>query len=221
MIAGLKALDAWEALRIRERERRRRARHPLSGNGRNKAVQAFWAMHVEALNWSGATAKDYAAAHHLSVYTLRTWRARLDAVPLQIDCRARLHPSVLPPTSTSISSAVSESGGETVLTTPAPVDPPRDGRSNRRSFTEEQKRAIVLECERPGTRVSAVARAHRVATGVLFRWRAELGYGRKEKVKLASVKLADGRSDGASSSPSRPLVLQDLLPIPMGCSQSI
>ncbi|HEY8005867.1 MAG TPA: hypothetical protein VIE66_03455 [Methylocella sp.] len=32
--------------------------------------------------------------HHVSVYTLRTWRPRLDADPLWIDWRARLHPSV-------------------------------------------------------------------------------------------------------------------------------
>jgi hypothetical protein len=31
-------------------------------------------MHVEALNWSGSTAKDYAKAHHISVCGLRTWR---------------------------------------------------------------------------------------------------------------------------------------------------
>jgi hypothetical protein len=42
----LKALDAWESLRIEERKRRRRAKHPLSSNKRNKAVQAFWAMHI-------------------------------------------------------------------------------------------------------------------------------------------------------------------------------
>jgi transposase-like protein len=212
----LKALNVLESLREDVRKRRKRTHEPVSGKGHNKAVQAFWAMHVEALNWSGATAKDYAAAHHISMYSLRTWRARLDAAPLQIDWRARLHPSVLPPISTSTSSAAKEFGAENILTTTKPADPARDGRSNRRSFTDEQKLAIVLECEHPGTRVSAVARAHGLATGVLFRWRAELGYGRKEKVKLASVKLGDGRSDGTPSSPSRPLVLHDLMPIPDG-----
>jgi hypothetical protein len=38
-------------------------------------------MHVEALSWSGLIASDYAAAHHIAVYSLRTWRARLDADP--------------------------------------------------------------------------------------------------------------------------------------------
>lgn len=212
----LKVLNALESVREAARNRRKRTREPVSGNKHSKAVQAFWAMHVEALNWSGATAKDYASAHHISVYSLRTWRARLDAAPLQIDWRARLHPSTLPRISTSASSAAKESGGENVLTTMAPADPARDGRSNRRSFTDEQKRAIVLECERPGATVSAVARAHRLATSVLFRWRAELGYGRKEKAKLASVKLSDGPFGGTHSSPPVQLVLQDPMPIPDG-----
>jgi len=208
----LNALNTLESLREDARKRAKRTREPVSGNRHKKAVQAFWSMHVEALNWSGVSATDYANAHHISVYSLRTWRARLDDAPLQIDWRARLHPSVLPPTSTRTSSAAKESGSVSDLTTPPTADPPRDGRSNRRSFTAEQKRSIVLECERPGITVSAVARAHRLATSVLFRWRAELGYGRKEDVKLALVKLADGGPDA----PSQSLVLQDLMPVPDG-----
>src|SRR5262252_9974235 len=71
----LNALNLLESAREVARQRRKRTREPVSGSKRNKAVQAFWAMHVEALNWSGVSAKDYAAAHHISVYSLRTWRA--------------------------------------------------------------------------------------------------------------------------------------------------
>src|SRR5262249_62277618 len=78
-----------------------RAREPVWTDKRNKAVRAFWAMHIEALNWGGVSTKDYAAAHHISVYSVRTWRARLDAAPLQVDWRARLHPSALPTVSAS------------------------------------------------------------------------------------------------------------------------
>jgi hypothetical protein len=92
----LAALNLLESAREQARKRRKRSCEPVSMDKRNKAAQAFWAMHVEALNWSGVSAKDYAAAHHISVYTLRTWRARLDAAPLQVDWRARLHPSALP-----------------------------------------------------------------------------------------------------------------------------
>ena len=72
----LRVLNSLEFVREEARKRRKRTREPVSGDKRNKAVQAFWAMHVEALNWSGVTARDYAAAHHMSVYSLRTWRAR-------------------------------------------------------------------------------------------------------------------------------------------------
>ena len=58
----LKALDALESARIKARERRKRTHEPISKDRHNKAVQAFWAMHVEALNWSGLTAKAYAMA---------------------------------------------------------------------------------------------------------------------------------------------------------------
>jgi hypothetical protein len=75
---------------------------------------------------------------------------------------------------------------------------------------------LCLECERPGTTVSAIARTYRLATSVLFRWRAELGYGRNENVRLAPVKLADGRSEGGQSSASAEIVLQGLLPTPDG-----
>jgi transposase-like protein len=36
-----------------------------------------------------------------------------------------------------------------------PDDPPRIRRSNRRSFADEEKLAIVMEAEQPGVRVAA------------------------------------------------------------------
>jgi transposase-like protein len=182
---------------------------------RNKAVQAFWAMHVEALNWSGVSAKDYAAAHHISVYSLRTWRARLDADPLQIDWRARLHPSVRPTVSTSASDSAKEPPVENILTTAPAADPPTSGRK-RRSFTDAEKRAIVLEAEQPGATVSQVARTHRIVTSVLFRWRAELGFGRGKPTTLAAVRIADEQRRGTDDASAELVVLQEMLPVPPG-----
>lgn len=54
-----------------------------------------------------------------------------------------------------------------------------------------------------------MARAYGIATSVLFRWRAELGLGRKGKVVLAAV-----RTQSASTKDA--LVLHDLLPMPDG-----
>jgi len=33
-----------------------------STNARSRALQAFWAMHAEAMNWSGMSVRDYATA---------------------------------------------------------------------------------------------------------------------------------------------------------------
>ena len=210
----LSALNSLESVREEARKRRKRTREPVSGDKRNKAVQAFWAMHVEALNWSGVSAKDYAAAHHISVYSLRTWRARLDAAPLQIDWRARLHPSVRPTVSTSASDSAKEPPVENILTTAPTVDPAPSGRKHRRSFTDAEKRAIVLETEQPGATVSQVARAHRIVTSVLFRWRAELGFGRGKPAKLAAVRITDEPRNGKRGTDAELVVLPDILPIP-------
>jgi hypothetical protein len=45
----------------------------------NRAAQAFWAMHVEAMNWSGLSLREYAAELNLSPYSLRNWRDQIDA----------------------------------------------------------------------------------------------------------------------------------------------
>jgi transposase-like protein len=211
----LNALKLLESAREEARKLRKRTREPLSTDKRNRAVQAFWAMHVEALNWSGVSAKDYAAAHHISVYSLRTWRARLDADPLQIDWRARLHPSVRPTVSTSASDSAKEPPVENILTTAPAADPPTSGRK-RRSFTDAEKRAIVLEAEQPGATVSQVARTHRIVTSVLFRWRAELGFGRGKPTTLAAVRIADEQRRGTDDASAEVVVLQEMLPIPPG-----
>lgn len=74
-------------------KRRQRRRFSVSTDVRNRGTQAFWAMHVEALNWSGMGVREYAAALRLSPYALRKWRDRLDECEVEIDWRAHLHPS--------------------------------------------------------------------------------------------------------------------------------
>ena len=212
----LSALNSMEPAREEARKRRKRTREPLSTDKRNRGVQAFWAMHVEALNWSGVSSKDYAAAHHISVYSLRTWRARLDADPLQIDWRARLHPSVRPTVSTSASDSAKEPPVENILTTAQAPDPAPPGRKHRRNFTDAEKLAIVLETEQPGATVSQVARTHRIVTSVVFRWRAELGFGRGKATSLAAVRIADEQHRGTPDAGADVVVLQEMLPIPAG-----
>jgi transposase-like protein len=212
----LDALNLLESAREVARQRRKRTREPVSGSKRNKAVQAFWAMHVEALNWSGVSAKDYAAAHHISVYSLRTWRARLDADPLEVDWRARLHPSVRATISSDASSAAKEQLAENSLTDAATAAPARDRRSNRRSFTDAEKLAIVMEAEQPGVSAAAVCRRHNIATSMIFRWRVQFGVRQGEHAKLAAVRVSDGEYGGDRTAAVETLNLQNLLPVPDG-----
>ncbi|MET4801091.1 hypothetical protein [Bradyrhizobium sp. LB11.1] len=54
---------------------------------RNRGTQVFWAMHVEAMNWSGMGVREYAAALRRSPYALRKWR---DEREVEIGTGARI-----------------------------------------------------------------------------------------------------------------------------------
>lgn len=114
--------------------------------------------------------------------------------------RAHLHPSARPTVSDITNGATSENSS-----TGRPDDTPPRG---RRLFTDAQKLTIVQESEATGATVSAIARRHGIATGILFRWRAEFGVTQKKQVKLASVTPA---TDAAAA-----LALQNLVRPPDG-----
>ncbi len=46
--------------------RRNRTRYGVNTDVRDRALQAFWAMHVEAMNWSGMGVREYAAAMYFT-----------------------------------------------------------------------------------------------------------------------------------------------------------
>ncbi|AWC22465.1 IS2 repressor TnpA [Aminobacter sp. MSH1] len=173
--------------REKKPRRRQKRRFGASTDVRNRALQAFWAMHVEAKNWSGVGVREYAAALHLSPYALRRWRDRLDDGEVVIDWRAHLHPSVRPAVSTSANETRPE-GGLTDAATDGPT-PPRQ--PARRFFSDAEKRAIALESDQPGVSVSAVARKHGIVTEMLFRWRVQFDVAQRKRAKLASVALPD------------------------------
>jgi transposase-like protein len=140
-------------------KRSQRPRYSVRTDTRSRALQAFWAMHVEAMNWAGMGVREYAASLRLSPYALRKWRDRIENAEVEIDWRAHLHPSARPQTSTGASSAAKDCSPENDLTAAREADPPHDGRSNRRSFTNEEKLAVVLESEQPGMSVAEVCAA--------------------------------------------------------------
>jgi len=171
----------------KRRKIRARRRFGVSTDVTNRALQAFWAMHVEAMNWSGMGVREYAAAMHLSPTSLRKWRDRLDDGEVEIDWRAHLHPSARPVVGTSAIEAVPDSS----LTAPSEGDPEPRRQPVRRFFSDEQKRAIALESDQPGVSVSQIARKHGIVTGMLFRWRVQFGVAQEKRAKLAPVTLAD------------------------------
>jgi transposase-like protein len=87
-----------------------------------------------------------------------------------------------------------------------------DGRSNRRHFSDEQKRAIVQETEKPGVSVAQVCRRHGIATSMGFRWRAQFGLSARKAPQLVTVELADG----AVNEPSALAALRNLVRPPDG-----
>jgi hypothetical protein len=102
------------------RERRRRGPSPVCKSKHSIAVQAFWAMHVEALNLSGLTATHYAFAHHLSANSLRR-RDLLECGEVEIDWRAYLHPSARAKISSGVKDERLPSRRSIVLIAPAGV----------------------------------------------------------------------------------------------------
>ncbi len=212
----LNVLVDVEALKVQAELKReeRRLRRPLklSSDARSRAVQAFWAMHVEAMTWSGMSVRAYAKAHGLSRYCLQRWRDLIEANEVEVDWRAQLHPSARAQISTGASSAAKESGVESGLTDAPSDDPSVDGRSNRRRFSDEEKLAIARESEAPNASAAEICRRHGIVTSMLFRWRVQFGFGRRARAKLARVELANE----ASGDPLPPLVLHHLLQPPDG-----
>ena len=200
----------WEARKSANALRRRRVWTPISADRRRQATQAFWAMHVEAWQWSGLTVHDYCLALRLSPHSLKRWRNLFETEEVEIDWRALLHPSARPLLGTNAGPRTSENGAGQGLT-PAGDNVAR--RPPRRMFTTEQKRTILLEAEQPGHSISSVSRAHGIATSVLFRWREQLGMVKEKPAAIVSVRVVDGHGHDRVGDP---ILLADLLPRPNG-----
>jgi transposase-like protein len=172
--------------RSKRHKRPRRYRYSVRTDSGPIALRAFWSMHIEAMNFSGMGHAEYAAALGLSPHALRIWRDRLEDSGGEMDWRSLLHPSAR----AQLSSAANCARRKYRLTEQA-----EDGRSNRRRFSDEQKRAMVQETEKPGVAVAQVCRRHGIATSLLFRWRVQFGLTARKAPQLATVALADGAAN--------------------------
>ena len=197
------------------RLRRRERGITLPTTMKNQATQAFWAMHVEALNWSGMRLRAYASALNLSHHSLKKWRDRIAAGKVEGDWRRLLHPSARPLLSTSARPSAKPETLEISLTGASGGDLKTAVRTRRRSFSQKEKLALVLETERAGATVSGVAREHRLVPSTLFRWRVELGFSHSpaRPAKLVAVQLETAI---AGNTGKQVLVLDELLPQPPG-----
>ncbi|QYU69704.1 transposase [Leptolyngbya sp. 15MV] len=181
------------------RAKRNRKGGKLTTDRRNRAAQAYWAMHVEALEWSGMTVREYAAALAISQHSLRRWRDLLTNLETPVDWRGRLHPSARPQISSAASPRtkgglspnfiVSDAGlGLTGGTLP---EPKGESRVMRRRFSDDEKRELVMQTLDPHVTVSQVARRHGIAASLLFRWRVQLGLGASEQPRFVTVRVQE------------------------------
>jgi transposase len=69
------------------------------------------------------------------------------------------------------------------------------GSERRRSWTEEQKRALVAEAFAPGAVVLDVARRTDVSPTLLYRWRREFGAAARGFAEVVVAKPASSGSD--------------------------
>ena len=72
------------------------------------------------------------------------------------------------------------------------------GPERRRSWSEEQKRAIVAAAFAPGAIVTDVARRAAVCAGQIYRWRQELGDAGSGFSQVVIAAMADGGNDRAA-----------------------
>jgi hypothetical protein len=77
-IAPENAGTAAEERAVEQAQEALRNRYSVRTDSGPVALQAFWGMHIEAMNWSGMGHAEYTAALGLSPHALRIWRDRLE-----------------------------------------------------------------------------------------------------------------------------------------------
>jgi transposase len=75
------------------------------------------------------------------------------------------------------------------------------GPERRRSWSEEQKRAIVAAAFAPGAIVADVARRAAVCAGQIYRWRQELGHA-GNRFSQVVIAASDGGNDRPAQNPA-------------------
>jgi hypothetical protein len=88
----------------------------------------------------------------------------------------------------------------------------------RSTWSESWKSSefITTRAEQPGVSAAAVCRRRNIATGMIFRWRAQFGVRQREQAELGAVRVSHGEHGGEPATAVETLDLQNLLPVPDG-----
>jgi hypothetical protein len=157
--------------------------------------EAFWRAHHEAWKRSDLNQREYCELHGIPRKGFENWRAKFKAEPQPPERKLLYRRGSL---SHRLSHGLSHSLGH-MANSPVlrPIVPPaRDGR--RRAFSDEDKRRIIDEAQRPGASLSAVARSYGIAARVVFRWKQELASA-PSFVKVQIIDPPSGPDEGHAS----------------------
>jgi transposase-like protein len=143
-------------------------------------LEAFWRSHLRSWRDSDLNQREYCERHGLSLKRFGNWRAKdkdkETIVPEGLLWR--------------------RGGGDRPRssTRTREIHPPPGRR--RRNYSEADKKRIIEEASRENGSVSGVARKYGVSTGLMFRWRKQLGMGPRHRIVPVTITdTPDGLAD--------------------------
>jgi transposase-like protein len=143
-------------------------------------LEAFWRSHLRSWRDSDLNQREYCELHGLSLKRFGNWRAKYKdketIVPEGLLWR--------------------RGGGDRTRssTRTREIHPPPVRR--RRNYSDADKKRIIEEASRENASVSGVARKYGVSTGLMFRWRKQLGMGPMHRlVPVTITDTLDGLAD--------------------------
>jgi len=156
-------------------------------DARTRYGEAFWRAHHEAWRDSTLNQREYCELHGLPLKRFGNWRAKFKAEPQPPERKLLYRRGGL---SHSLSHSLSHPLSHVTYPPSAPiVPPPRDG--HRRRFSEEERRRILAEAERPGASMAAIARHYGIARRILCRWKQELAEPTFVEVEITEVQSGE------------------------------
>ena len=177
---------------------RQKRRYAVSTDIRSRAIQAFWAIHVEAMNWNGMGVREYAASFQLSPTSPREWRDRFENTEVEDGAGGKDRVGCDGGEVSEEDSAVCE-----LCLAVKMKSPPLSLTIRGRIFKDKEKLAVVLESEQPGMSIAEVCRRHDIVMSMVFRWRVQFGFAGKKAAKLVTVVLPEGSTGGSPTPATR------------------